>query len=760
VELSQQLRVGHTMVAKLHLQFDRCHVRVESNSQALIDALTEYYLEFQSEPVADPIVVIAIHGEPPALELPLTEKAPDPGKARPKEAFADLPDGRVVHKIRTGMWFVMAGPHNVAIGDTLTNESQIINFVNNRYIEWQLHRGALLAHAAAVALNDSAVAIAGFSGMGKSTLSLHMMLDGLTFISNDRVLLSSSPNSERIWGVPKHPRINPGTALNNPRLVNVMTPEERERFSKLATDELWALEHKFDGIVHECFGPGRFAMTAKLAAFVILNWKHGAGPAEVRRVEIAERRDLLQALMKSPGLFFEPEDEAEHQALLDEDSYIRALGDTPVYEVVGGVDFTAAREALVALLRDAAAADGAPPERRQRVTITRDVVLPDPTRIARYERAPELGPRVLFFSGGTALRRVSQELVRYTHQSIHLITPFDSGGSSATIRSAFQMLSVGDLRNRLMALADTTIHGHPAVYRLFGYRFPKASEQSALRERLRRMVEGEDLLVTAIPRPLRRLISQSLRTFLDHMPPSFDLRGASVGNLILAGGYLANGRDIDAVIFLFSKLVEVRGLVRPLVDADVHLAAHLADGRVVVGQHNLTGKESAPIDSPVRELRLSRVLGGEQPAEVAIDERTHELIANSELIVFPIGSFYSSVMANLVPQGVGRAVRDAGCPKIYVPNSGVDPEQLELAPADAVVALLDQLRRDAGRDTPTDRLLNVVLVDSARGDYRGGLDIPRIEALGVTVIDVPLVTDATAPLLAADRLVKALLSFV
>ena len=58
------------------------------------------------------------------------------------------------------------------------------------------------------------------------------------------------------------------------------------------------------------------------------------------------------------------------------------------------------------------------------------VALPDPTRVERCARLPELGPKVLFFSGGTALRDVSRRLKRYTHNSIHLITPFDSGGSS------------------------------------------------------------------------------------------------------------------------------------------------------------------------------------------------------------------------------------------------------------------------------------------------------------------------------------------
>ncbi len=394
-----------------------------------------------------------------------------------------------------------------------------------------------------------------------------------------------------------------------------------------------------------------------------------------------------------------------------------------------------------------------------RISITRDLTVPDAIRLERYARAPELGPQVLFFSGGTALRNTSRALTEYTHNSIHLITPFDSGGSSAKLRDAFPMLAVGDLRNRLMALADTRLKGHPAVYKLFAHRFSKQAEQEELREKLTQLVRGEDRLVASIPTPLQRLIRTTLGHFAENMPSDFDLRGASIGNLILAGGILNNDGDIDAVIFLFSKLVEVHGLVRPVVDADLHLAAELENGDIVVGQHKLTSRQT-PLASPIASLRLAKSLDDATTAEVHIDSRTEELIAEAELVVFPIGSFFTSVVACLLPRGVGRAVSTAACPKVYVPNCGRDPEQQGMSTADTVARLIAQLRTDAGPDVPTHRLLNVVAVDSRRGDYPGGLDINAIEALGVSVVDVDLVTDESAPLLDPHRLVEVLLSLV
>ena len=81
------------------------------------------------------------------------------------------------------------------------------------------------------------------------------------------------------------------------------------------------------------------------------------------------------------------------------------------------------------------------------ITVARTLTCPDMVRVDRCLRLPEYGPKILFFSGGSAIRDLSSVLKNYTHNSVHLITPFDSGGSSAELRRAFDIVSVGDLRN-------------------------------------------------------------------------------------------------------------------------------------------------------------------------------------------------------------------------------------------------------------------------------------------------------------------------
>ncbi len=392
------------------------------------------------------------------------------------------------------------------------------------------------------------------------------------------------------------------------------------------------------------------------------------------------------------------------------------------------------------------------------LTITRPLRLPDPVRLARYARAPELGPKILFFSGGSGPAALSRELINYTHNSIHLITPFDSGGSSAVLRRAFNMPAVGDLRNRMMALSDMSVRGNAEVRRLFAHRLPLDQEPWQLVERVEAMAQGRELMLRAIPDPLRKIVRNHLSYFLMAMPPDFDLAGASIGNLVLVGGYLNNGRHLDPVIFLFSKLAEVRGVVRPVVNRDLHLAARLADGRVILGQHRLTGRKSPPLTSPIVEIGLNQGLEEVRPATAEIRPKIRQLIAEAELICFPVGSFYTSLLASLLPSGVGEAVAANPCPKIFVPGTAPDPEVLAGGVAARVAELLAVLGATEGPSRPEGRVLDYVLLDRDWRDYPGGLDQAALEALGVRTIKAELISEQSAPLTDGRLLAEALLS--
>ncbi|MYL83039.1 HprK-related kinase B [Desulfovibrio aerotolerans] len=334
---------------RLEITFDDVTVVLTSNSQALTDKLGRYFRDFLGGGGQTVIEVTAIEAGPPAFDLPFAVHPREPGKTKLKEASIDLPDGRVVHKLLTGLVFLFGQGKNYAVGPCLENDNQVVNFINNRFIENRLKRGALLFHAAGVAMGGAGLVIAGFAGAGKSTLALDIMGQGTDFISNDRVMVSREGANLTMAGVAKMPRINPGTVLNNPNLASVMNAEDRARFSALPQAELWDLEHKYDAFIDECFGPGRFKLACPMAGLVILRWKRDASPLLANRVDLRQRRDLMPAFMKDMGLFYEFEDPAE-PSMASQNAYLSLLGDVPVLEIDGGVDFAKAARVCLEFL--------------------------------------------------------------------------------------------------------------------------------------------------------------------------------------------------------------------------------------------------------------------------------------------------------------------------------------------------------------------------------------------------------------------------
>ncbi|MBK8263017.1 MAG: HprK-related kinase B [Nannocystis sp.] len=350
-DLAADLIAAAPPVHHLALAFPDTHVDVRSNDRAVLDALAAYYREFlrvaPAPPPHDRLEILALAEVLPEHTLDLIPKPPDPGKPL-KEAFIDLQDGRLVGKQRTGVALLMGEAHEIIAGPLAANIDQVINFINHRVMQRWAQRGACLAHAAAVARGARGLALAGRSGAGKSTLALHLLAADpqLAFVSNDRLLLRQGPHGPELRGIPKHPRVNPGTVLHNPALAPLLDDQERARYHAMPIDQLWALEEKRDAVIDRLFGPGRFVLAAHTAALLLLNWRRGAGPARIRAIDLPGHPELLPLLRKELGLFFwpltSPSSEAADAALL------AALRGAPVYLAEGGVDFPAA----VAFCRD------------------------------------------------------------------------------------------------------------------------------------------------------------------------------------------------------------------------------------------------------------------------------------------------------------------------------------------------------------------------------------------------------------------------
>lgn len=356
--LADTLRERYPLSARgpLGLKVGDCCFAIDASSEALLEELRHYFGGLVDEAAAEhpDIHIEAFHAprtEP--YEVPFEDWKREPGK-KLKEAFADIEGGRVVHKVRTGMQFMLGPGNKIAVGDCLGNPNQVINFINSQYMNWLLHRGYALCHSAGVVIDDDAgrergLGIAATSGAGKSTLALHLMNRGFSYTSNDRLLVRRSDAGTTMSGVPKLPRINPGTILNNATLAGILSDERRAELEDLPPGELWELEEKYDVFVEQLYGR-EIRMVAPIEAFFVLDWsRHDEGGPTLAKVDLAEREDLLALIMKPPGPFYEPPDGSPPSGVMRPvpAHYLEHLSGIEVYEISGGVDFEAAMDMVM-----------------------------------------------------------------------------------------------------------------------------------------------------------------------------------------------------------------------------------------------------------------------------------------------------------------------------------------------------------------------------------------------------------------------------
>jgi HprK-related kinase B len=344
-ELCSNLRLLYPAEHALGLNFGGVILLVRSNSPPLLDSLREYFgaLCLGARPERVDVVFDALEAEAPDFKLDFREWPREPGKASQKERYADLEDGRIIYKLRTRMQFLTSREQLLAVGPCLANANQVINFINSQYISRRLQEGWSLCHAAGVAHAGRGLGIAARAGAGKSTLALHLMSTGLSFVSNDRLLLQHTERGAEMAGIPKMPRVNPGTLLNNPDLEGILPDERRRALAGLPVQGIWNLEEKYDVLVDDVYGPGRAVYLASLVGLMILNWswKDEAAPTRFMPVDLAQRPDLLALVMKSPGVFHR---DVHGQGALettrpDPRPYLHAVRGVRVWEASGCPNF-------------------------------------------------------------------------------------------------------------------------------------------------------------------------------------------------------------------------------------------------------------------------------------------------------------------------------------------------------------------------------------------------------------------------------------
>ncbi len=217
--------------------------------------------------------------------------------------------------------------------------------------------------------------------------------------------------------------------------------------------------------------------------------------------------------------------------------------------------------------------------------------------------------KVVVIGGGTGVFTVLSGLKEYDYQLAAIVTMADDGGSTGVLREEFGVLPPGDVRRALVALSDSD---NKMVSELFNYRFEENSS----------------------------------------------LKGHSLGNLLLTALEKITGslREAlkEAVVIL-----NVKGEVIPVTLSKTKLHANLEDGTIIEGESN--------IDIPKHDARLKIkkvYLAPEAPA----NEDAVRAISEADFVILGPGDLYTSIIPNLLVEGIVPALKKTKAKIIYITN--------------------------------------------------------------------------------------------
>ena len=311
------------------------------------------------------------------------------------------------------------------------------------------------------------------------------------------------------------------------------------------------------------------------------------------------------------------------------------------------------------------------------------------------------GPNIAVIGGGHGLSVLLRGMKTVTSNVTAIVTVADDGGSSGRLREDLGILPPGDLRNCLVALADT----EPLMEKLFQYRF-----------------KGKGALA-----------------------------GHSFGNLFIAAMNEVTG-DMETALEKSSKVLAVKGNVLPASKESVRLDAIMEDGTVVEGESQI----------PEAHKKIKRVkLFPEkvQPVKAALDA-----IKNADAVILGPRSLYTSVMPNLLVDGVADALRKTKAIKIYICNVMSQPGETDGYTASMhVKAIIDH----AGRGAVDFALVNGREISDEmkeyyekEGAYPVVIDEDAINALGVGFVKADMIDETDVIRHNPDKLAKSVMRMI
>ena len=225
--------------------------------------------------------------------------------------------------------------------------------------------------------------------------------------------------------------------------------------------------------------------------------------------------------------------------------------------------------------------------------------------------------KITLIGGGTGLSVILRGLKNITSQISAIVTMADDGGSSGILREDLGLLPPGDIRNCILALADV----EEQMEELLNYRFKEGM-----------------------------------------------LKDQNFGNLLIAALVGIYG-DFDRAVSKAHDLFAVTGKILPVTFDDVKLYAELENKQIVYGESQIP-KEVIESNSKILKVHLDPNLP--KPGKGVL-----EAIMDADFVIIGPGSLYTSIIPNLLVDGVANTIRETKAKKIFIPNVMTQPGETD-----------------------------------------------------------------------------------
>ncbi len=226
--------------------------------------------------------------------------------------------------------------------------------------------------------------------------------------------------------------------------------------------------------------------------------------------------------------------------------------------------------------------------------------------------------KVVVIGGGHGQSLICRALKQIDNISISaIVTVADDGGSTGRLRKQFHIPAMGDIRNVLISLSEK----ESVMRNLMDYRFASLGEEDV------------------------------------------DVQGHNLGNLILTALTEQTGSFLEA-IQVASDVLKVKGKIIPATTEIITLYARMEDGVIVKGEANI----------PSQDHHIEEVF---YDSEVKADEDAVDAIKNADLIIYGIGSVYTSILPNVIIPNIQQALHESKAKKIYICNAMTQPGETD-----------------------------------------------------------------------------------